>query len=380
METTDKPVILIVENSIAYTGAFKAVMQTVEDLTEYFHFVFIIPQSSVLNKQLEEKGINYYRLPFLELSSRLKNILLYFPVLFINSIKLLQIINKEKVKIIHSNDLYNLAVLLPKLAKPKLKLLTHVRLLPGYIPSPLYKIMVFLHEHISDGIICVSEAVKKEVKGAKAIVIYDRIPDREKYPYNYLPFDDGGAVSLVYLGNYIQGKGQDYAIEAFSEAEKLNSGIKLIFIGGDMGLKKNKIYKESLIEKVKKLGLESKILFKDFVALPEPELKKHQVLLNFSDSESFSFSCLEGAYYGLPVIATNSGGPSEIIDDKYTGLIVKKGNIEEMKEAILRLVIDKDMRLNFSRNARNFVRTKFSFEKTSLKLKEAYLKLLFLDL
>jgi len=380
METTDKPVILIVENSIAYTGAFKAVMQTVEDLTEYFHFVFIIPQSSVLNKQLEEKGINYYRLPFLELSSRLKNILLYFPVLFINSIKLLQIINEEKVKIIHSNDLYNLAVLLPKLVKHKLKLLTYVRLLPGYIPSPLYKIMVFLHEHISDGIICVSEAVKKEVKGAKAIVIYDRIPDRERYPYNYLPFDDGGAVSLVYLGNYIHGKGQDYAIEAFSEAEKLNSGIKLIFIGGDMGLKKNKIYKESLIEKVKKLGLESKILFKDFVALPEPELKKHQVLLNFSDSESFSFSCLEGAYYGLPVIATNSGGPSEIIDDKYTGLIVKKGNIEEMKEAILRLVIDKDMRLNFSRNARNFVRTKFSFEKTSLKLKEAYLKLLFLDL
>jgi len=326
---------------------------------------------------LEEKGINYYKLPFLELSSKFKNMVFYLPLLLINSIKLLQIVNQEKVKIIHSNDLYNLTVLLPKLIKPKLKLLTHVRLLPGYIPRPFYKSMVVLQNKFSDQLICVSEVVKKTVKISKAIVIYDRIPLSENYPYNYLPFNSTGLVSLVYLSNYMVGKGQNYAIEAFDEAVKLNSALKLTFIGGDMGLEKNRKYKTDLIERVCRLGLENKIVFKDFITAPELELKTHQVLLNFSDSESFSFTCLEAAFYGLPVIATNSGGPSEIIEHNITGIIVQKGNIEEMKEAILLVSKDSQKRISFSRQARNYVRTKFSGESTSLKLKEVYLKLLY---
>ena len=376
MEANNKPVVLIVENGFAFTGAFKAALQVVEDLQGDFNFIFVIPRKSKQASILEEKGINYYSLPFVELRFKARNIILYLPMLIMNSISLMQIIRRERVKLIHANDLYNLAVLLPKIIYPKLKLITYVRLLPGYIPTYVYKWMLLLHAKTADALVAVSKAVEKAVNIPKALVLYDRPPNKEFFPVRYNLVNKDGFISLIYLGNYIEGKGQNYAVEAFIEAIKEIDNLCMVMVGSEMGIDKNKHYKEKLKERIAKVGLSKKVIFKDFIQSPEEELKKHQILLNFSDSESFSFTCLEASYYGLPVIATDSGGPSEIVEHNATGVIVKKGDIKEMTKAIVLLAKDEQKRIQFGERARQLVRDKFSYGQTSGQVYQLYTKLL----
>ena len=44
------------------------------------------------------------------------------------------------------------------------------------------------------------------------------------------------------IGNYIEGKGQDRAIEAFHQIALDYPAAELVFHGGDMGLAKNRTY------------------------------------------------------------------------------------------------------------------------------------------
>ena len=61
------------------------------------------------------------------------------------------------------------------------------------------------------------------------------------------------------------------------------------------------------------------------------------IVLNFSESESFSLTCLEAMFYGRPVIATRSGGPSEIIDHNESGILVDVKDVDAMANAMTNL-------------------------------------------
>jgi len=64
------------------------------------------------------------------------------------------------------------------------------------------------------------------------------------------------------------------------------------------------------------------------------------VFVNPALTEPFGLTVIEAASCGLPVVATNSGGPEEIITDGENGLLVNAGNPENMAAAIKRLLQD----------------------------------------
>jgi len=68
-------------------------------------------------------------------------------------------------------------------------------------------------------------------------------------------------------------------------------------------------------------------------------------------SEGTSLSCLEAMASGNAVIATNVGGLPELIVDGYSGLLVAPV-LEELREAIERLLNDEELRVRLQRNAR----------------------------
>ena len=89
-----------------------------------------------------------------------------------------------------------------------------------------------------------------------------------------------------------------------------------------MGLEKNKKFKAELIELSKSLGVNHQVDWMDFTDQMREEYLKACFVINFSESESFSLTCLEALYFGRPVIATRCGGPEEIIDEKESGFLV----------------------------------------------------------
>jgi glycosyltransferase involved in cell wall biosynthesis len=323
--------------------------------------VFIIPSKSSLKNLLTDKGIKHYALPMVEIRRSITSLLFYFPILFINAFRLTSIINKERIDIIQVNDFYNLLGVTSKKLGFKGKLFTYVRFLPAVMPRPLRNTWVRLAQNNSDKVIAVSDAVLKQLPAKpNTIRIYDPVKLEEKLPdKNY---DKSSLVNILYLANYINGKGQDEAIRIFKALYANNKNLRMKFVGGDMGLQQNRNYLATLEEIVKRNQLNDVINFTDFNADVEKEIKNADIVLNLSKAESFSMTCLEAAFYGTALAASRCGGPEEIISDRQTGILITTDNTKDLL-ALERLTKDADLRQTYAKAGKEYVREKFSIDK-----------------
>lgn len=363
--------ILIIDNSIAFTGAFKCALNEAEILSGQHKFIFALPAGSKVLRIAEEKGYKVYPIPFREISRSPKVILQYPFSLLRNLFTLRSIVKKEQIDVVQANDFYNLLGALLKLTGYKGKLLTYVRFLPSSLPAPLRSFWTKVAQRFSHRVIAVSDAVLKELPNhLHTIRIYDPVKLEEQYPEKKTSDADRELVILLYLANFTRGKGQEYALAAFHSAYKQNPNLRLRFVGGDLGLAKNAAFRSELENSVSQLQLGEVVSFTNFTNDIERELKETDILLNFSEAESFSMTCLEAGFYGVPVIATRCGGPEEIVKDGITGLLVGKKDIASMIEAIQLLANDKERRLEMGDAARSYVRETFSVDKFQSELSQ----------
>src|SRR5690606_12719873 len=122
----EKPSVIIIDNSRNTTGAFNAIFYYAQYAQTDYSFTFILPKNSRAGIRAKEAGFCVEYLPFIEISKSLKNILLYFPFLLFNTLRLLNLVKKHSAKIVHVNDFYNMVGATGKLLGGKYKLLTHV--------------------------------------------------------------------------------------------------------------------------------------------------------------------------------------------------------------------------------------------------------------
>lgn len=351
--------ILIIDNSTAFTGAFKCALNEAELLSGEHRFVFVLNTNSSLVQVLRDKGITVYTIPMVEIKRSINILLLYPFALLRNTISLLKIIRQEQVDIVQVNDFYNMLGVMAKVFGFKGKLLTYVRFLPTVMPAALRSIWIKAGLKYSYRMIAVSDAVLKQLpEHTKAVRVYDPVQLSENLSEK--SYTERNMVSILYLANYIQGKGQDAALEAFAKAYKQNPNVKLIFMGGDMGLEKNRAFKQSLEERTKELGLTDVVQFAPFNSNIEQSIKEADIVLNFSEAESFSMTCLEAAFYGTALVATRCGGPEEIIDHEHTGITVPIKDINAMSAAILRLARDAALCEEYAVAGKAYVRKKFN--------------------
>lgn len=352
--------ILIIDNSNSFTGAFKCALQTALLLSEKHHFIFVIPSESTNGILLGEKGFTVYQLPMKEMSRSIKSVAQYPFYLSGNLWKLRKIVTKEKIDIVQVNDFYNLLGAGLKMSGTKIKLLTYVRFLPSSLPNVLRNMWTKTAQRYSDKVIAVSDAVLHQLpEKINTIKLYDAAIFEEKI--------NGATASrehvvFLYLANFTRGKGQEHALAAFKKLYDTHKNIRLKYVGGFLGLEKNRLFKDELQHEVKQLQLDPVVSFHEFDKNVEQLIKDSNVLLNFSEAESFSMTCLEASYYGIPVIAAKCGGPEEIIVNEQTGILVEKKDIAGMAAAMSRLAEDKNLREQYGAAARNYVREKFSKE------------------
>jgi glycosyltransferase involved in cell wall biosynthesis len=70
-----------------------------------------------------------------------------------------------------------------------------------------------------------------------------------------------------------------------------------------------------------------------------------------------------------PVVASNTGGIPEIVEDGVSGLLFEKGNAIDLANKIASL-FDNDLRLKLISNAHLKVRTRFAASETNKKIVE----------
>jgi glycosyltransferase involved in cell wall biosynthesis len=120
------------------------------------------------------------------------------------------------------------------------------------------------------------------------------------------------------------------------------------------------------------LGLERELLLAGFDTDWKNHLPEADALVNPSLSEVMPNVVLESMAQGCPVIATDVGGVSELIEDGVTGLLVPSADPQSLAAAIRSLRSDRDRALTRANNARRRVRARYSFAQQALHLEELY--------
>ena len=68
------------------------------------------------------------------------------------------------------------------------------------------------------------------------------------------------------------------------------------------------------------------------------------VLVNASDPEPFGIVLREGMARGLAVVAVDSGGPAEFVEDGHTGVLARSGAPADLADALEPLVLSPQLR------------------------------------
>lgn len=80
-----------------------------------------------------------------------------------------------------------------------------------------------------------------------------------------------------------------------------------------------------------------------------------------SNAESFGVVALEAASCGVPVVASNVGGLSEVVHDGKTGYLVPPGNAQRLANRLLELLTTPDLRRTLGRQGRALVLEKYQW-------------------
>lgn len=354
--------LLLVDNSLHRTGAFASALALARALRGTCDVEFILSSASTLHNEVAEAGIVCHRLPMIEIGRSWRKLLMYFPMLLLNTFKLRRLLLQRQVDVVVINDYYNLLGACIRLTGWSGRVLTMVRLLPKNQQPVMNKIWTTLGMLFSHHLIAVSRAVERQLPiSPKVTLIYNSIvlADIHSFSVSRQGTEDG-LVHCLYPANYIVGKGHEAALDAFAIAWRKYPALRLRFVGGDMELEKNRALKAELARKTVQLGLQNVVIVDGFSLDVELDIKNSDIVLNFSKSESFSITCVEACAYGRPIIATRCGGPEEIIQHGVSGLLVPLDDLSAMSTAILELANNVELRNRMGANGVVIVREKFS--------------------
>ena len=132
------------------------------------------------------------------------------------------------------------------------------------------------------------------------------------------------------------------------------------------------------VEMVKRKGLEKQIVFLGRVSR-ERLIKTYQnaaVHVVPSHYEGLPTVMLEGMACGLPVVATDVGGSSEVIVHGKNGFLIPPRDPRRMSEVVLKLLADSPLRKKVGKAARATIEKGFSWDKIADNILECYNRVL----
>lgn len=164
---------------------------------------------------------------------------------------------------------------------------------------------------------------------------------------------------VLYLGTLKPSKNIEGLIEAFFKIKDIKKDLKLVIAG-----KKGWMF-ESIFEKVKKLGLEDKVIFTDFISEEDKPalIAGAKVFVLPSFWEGFGLDVLNAMASGVPVVASNVGSLPEVVGD--AGILIDPNNVESIAMGIKEVLLASETKYNNMKEKGIAQAKKFSWEKTA---------------
>jgi glycosyltransferase involved in cell wall biosynthesis len=176
-------------------------------------------------------------------------------------------------------------------------------------------------------------------------------------------------VRFVFLGRLVDWKAVDLLLEAFAAVATQTDSVLEIIGDGEM--------RGELEAQTARLGLDSNVIFSGWMSQEQCAVKLQQAdaLVLPSLRECGGAVVLEAMAVGLPVIATNWGGPTDYINSS-CGILVEptsqEGFVKGLTEAMIELAESSKLRQSMGRAGWERVRELFDWERKVDRMMEIY--------
>ena len=179
-----------------------------------------------------------------------------------------------------------------------------------------------------------------------------------KRDFPFIPFQGEGTFEIFSCGRLNPCKGHDDLIRAVSILKKAGLTLRLRIAGAD---DTQGVYRALLERLVDESGLGDSVEL--LGAVPEEVVRKgletSHVFALASLHEPLGVAIMEAMAMEMPVIATNGGGVTELVDDGVDGLLVPPRNPEALAVALQRIAENPALALSLTVAARTKIVTSF---------------------
>jgi glycosyltransferase involved in cell wall biosynthesis len=215
----------------------------------------------------------------------------------------------------------------------------------------------------ADALVCVSEAAAAQFDGAaRPLVVYDAIPrdvtlpDREAARRAFGIRGDRFVVAVI--ARISDWKGQAVLLRALAEQALAEIGA-VALVAGDA--RPGQLYFErELLELSRELGLDGRLRMLGFRDDVGPVLAAADALaLPSRHPDALPNTALEAATAKVPVVATSTGGQTELVRDGVTGRLVPPGDAPALAQALRVLADDPAQGARFASAAAADARARF---------------------
>ncbi|MGP6472994.1 glycosyltransferase [Rahnella aceris] len=356
-----KEKVLYVDTCHDVAGGQRSLIALLEKISDKVEFdILIDSDNSKYKNELLKSGIKENNICYIDskpLNSR-----------FLGGVNLmLKTFNKSKnYSIAHCNTFYDGLFAMPSFrirgkktvfrARCGIELSDH-----GFVDNIIYRLSTVIlanSEYVKSTFVRVSDSLSK-VK-----VIYNPLD------LKFLRKSDGESINntksdndyvIAVIGAITEVKNQMEVLKAFALMN--DHSVKLRFIGEPRSSEKDKNYYKEIQLYTQEHNLQDRVEFTGFISDVRDQLQDVDLVCVPSDREPLGRVIFETQLYEIPVLASNSGGNVELIEDNVTGYLYELGNIEQLSEK-LKLVKNDHARIIAS--ARSFIISRFSPEQTYL--------------
>ena len=217
----------------------------------------------------------------------------------------------------------------------------------------------------AERIICCSDYMKEEISSlfgpfAHELTVipngvepeqFVKLPKRPRFKI------DANDKVVFFIGRLVPEKGIWHLVQAFPQVLYQIPNAKLV-IGGK-GPSKDLLDQAAL-----ELGINNRIVYTGFIKEETRNYLYHraQVAVFPSLYEPFGIVALEAMATNTPVIVGDVGGLSDIVQDGFNGLKVKPGDIDDLANAIIRILSNQELAEQLKRNGTHTIETVYNWD------------------
>lgn len=172
-------------------------------------------------------------------------------------------------------------------------------------------------------------------------------------------------------------KGLDVFLDAARIVSDRLPDVRFLIVGDEPRFGTPGTYRRTLELRAKQLGIAERVVFTGF-RLDVPAILAELTLsvLPSITGEGLPNSVLESMAAGLPVVATNSGGTCEAVEEGRTGLIVPPSDAAALARAMIPVLADASLGARMGAAGRRRIHEHFSRDRMTRDMQDLYARLL----